>query len=528
MFDVWSSCSISSDLRTITWYSSTVYSMLFFFSHTHFTHTSPCSLPVPAYIERSCLIVALVPPCIHSDREGEACDQGSWRGRGWCRVEYLGASLARGECSVMLVEDPQDTPTFVLPSNALTLLAGFGSFTCCARNHEGMVCDKHPVAAVLSTMIDTKVDYLWSLGKALDARIFTALKSWFLRGLPNKEQDTVAEGSGKESKSGTGNVVGGEGLASARKLFRWRDDATEAEETRRCGVGLIFWCALSNNVEAVQELARMVAVQEGDSGDHCSNESNNALIVHRPDLFAFFLKGFTPLFAAVSFSSWPVVEALLEMGACPTAILINDWNPLMAMSWTGRAEIIKLWCERFPTWNMSQGATAVSVTAIGLALLSGPNRMDTVKALIAGGADPTAFTSQCGTTILHSAAANKDADAALFRYLLKLPGVKKLVNVPQIGQTLKWKVKFIAARCLVRLGSKKAILLNACEWPKLTPLMTAARNGNAAVIKVLVEEGRADITLRNARGHTALDLLVGGENALAESRRLLGGEVVKR
>ena len=60
----------------------------------------------------------------------------------------------------------------------------------------------------------------------------------------------------------------------------------------------------------------------------------------------------------------------------------------------------------------------------------------------------------------------------------------------------------------------------------MTALMYAARNGNAAVIKVLVEEGGADTQLRNARGHTALDMLVGGENAMAEIRgRLVGGGV---
>ena len=52
-------------------------------------------------------------------------------------------------------------------------------------------------------------------------------------------------------------------------------------------------------------------------------------------------------------------------------------------------------------------------------------------------------------------------------------------------------------------------------------LIDAARNGNAAVVKVLVEEGGADTQLRNSRGHTALDLLVGGENALQETRMLL-------
>ena len=74
---------------------------------------------------------------------------------------------------------------------------------------------------------------------------------------------------------------------------------------------------------------------------------------------------------------------------------------------------------------------------------------------------------------------------------------------------------------MVKLGAKKAILLEVSEWPKNTALISAARNGNAAVMKVLVEEGGADTQLRNSRGHTALDGLVGGANALEETRVLL-------
>ena len=106
-----------------------------------------------------------------------------------------------------------------------------------------------------------------------------------------------------------------------------------------------------------------------------------------------------------------------------------------------------------------------------------------------------------------------DADAELVRYLLNLPGVKALVDKPQRGQTLKWKATYLAARLAVKLGNKKTMLRNVNEWSKLTPLITAARNGNAVVMKVLVEEGGADTQLRNARGHTALDMLVGGTNA---------------
>ena len=88
---------------------------------------------IPAYIERSSLIVVLVPPCKHADRDDEICDEGSWRGRGWCRVEYLGAALVRSDISVMIVEGALATPAFVFPMDGLQLPPGHGTYTCCSR-----------------------------------------------------------------------------------------------------------------------------------------------------------------------------------------------------------------------------------------------------------------------------------------------------------------------------------------------------------------------------------------------------------
>ena len=127
----------------------------------------------------------------------------------------------------------------------------------------------------MSTMIDDKIDYLWCSGKAFDARVFTALKPWLMRGLPISEETdggraaATAEEDGGESKaeSGSGGKSGGRrssggksGLAAARELFRWRDDETETAETKRTGIGLLFWCSLNDNVEAVLELAKKAAV----------------------------------------------------------------------------------------------------------------------------------------------------------------------------------------------------------------------------------------------------------------------------
>jgi hypothetical protein len=198
-------------------------------------------------------------------------------------------------------------------------------------------------------------------------------------------------------------------------------------------------------------------------------------------------------------------------------------DSLMCMAMFGRADNITRWCERFPTWDFLRRDKTVGLTALSFAITFGPNKLEAVKALVKAGANPLAFTALTGTTCLHNAAASKDADAELVRYLLELPGVRALINTPMRARTLKWKATYLATRLLVKLGAKKAILLEVSEWSKNTALIDAARNGNAAVVKVLVEEGGADTQLPNSRGHTALELLVGGANALEETRMLLGG-----
>ena len=79
---------------------------------------------------------------------------------------------------------------------------------------------------------------------------------------------------------------------------------------------------------------------------------------------------------------------------------------------------------------------------------------------------------------------------------------------------MKWKATYMIARLLVKLGTQQALLVEMSERSDITALMFAARSGNAVAVKVLVEEGGADTQLRNSRGHSALDVLVGGANAL--------------
>ena len=253
---------------------------------------------IPAYIERSTLMIILVPTCEHVDRTGELCDYSSWRRRGWCRLELMGSQLSRSQLRVMLCNGGLAQPELLTPIDIIHLLPGMGHYTCCARNHgeqsgqgdvvdvvayEGIgvcsmsvtntcrnhlhfltrspadfgdgpgtaTCDLLAVEGVLSTMIDAKVEHLFTLGLVFEARVYAGMKHWFMRGLPSSSDNM----KGDASDGGACAVSAKEGLAAAIEMFRWRGEEEEAEETRRSGVDLMFWSTLADNLGAVRALA---------------------------------------------------------------------------------------------------------------------------------------------------------------------------------------------------------------------------------------------------------------------------------
>ena len=98
-----------------------------------------------------------------SDRAGEVCDETNWRDRGWCRLELVGAVLARVPLHLMVVRNATATPELSFPADALHLVPGLGSFTCCMMAHDNgdgpgsRPCDRPSVASIMDTMINSKV-----------------------------------------------------------------------------------------------------------------------------------------------------------------------------------------------------------------------------------------------------------------------------------------------------------------------------------------------------------------------------------
>merc|ERR1719482_2310711 len=142
---------------------------------------------IPAYVERSSLLLVLVPVCMHVDRH-QMCNFSTWRQRGWCRLEFLAAFLKCGTLHVMICDGAESRPFFSAPMAAMFMQCGEGQFTCCQKNHfmngTEIPCDKAKVRGVLETMIHHRMQYEETIGNILFMRQLLCLKHRFLFALP--------------------------------------------------------------------------------------------------------------------------------------------------------------------------------------------------------------------------------------------------------------------------------------------------------------------------------------------------------
>ena len=115
---------------------------------------------------------------------------------------------------------------------------------------------------------------------------------------------------------------------------------------------------------------------------------------------------------SVIFASWPVVEALLDAGADATVTSNSGgFDTLMSMAAFGNSSNAAAWLRRFPEWNLERRGP-LGVNALSLAIQIGPNKLETVKVLVAAGAD-TCHQLDTGSHLLIMLAANIDADDEL-------------------------------------------------------------------------------------------------------------------
>ena len=294
---------------------------------------------LPGYIELSDIILVLVPLVEHKERSGEICGFGTWRGRGWCRLEFMAAVLSPSPTRVMLVEGAEVRPHFISFAEALhSLPPGMGHFSCCARGHDfgqGPVpCDKIKIRSVLTTLLEAKVALLHQQTRWFEMRYHIAAEHWFFRGLEGHAEDsppnTEGAGAAQEIQRATsftsvakrrGWVEATERLAALKDVLCWREeDGGEAErrESRRTGASLLGWAIVADALPIVLELLMDPQVRTRDVNRVLAQDST-ALSIR---------KKMTPLMIAMSVARPEVVAALLEARANPQARDANEFGAL--------------------------------------------------------------------------------------------------------------------------------------------------------------------------------------------------------
>ena len=174
---------------------------------------------LPAYIERSAMMIALAPPIAHTDRDNVVVGGvPAYIHRGWCRLELLAAQLARHDLRVLLVKGARRVPEFITTSDALLLPPGEGAFSCCFQDHVTVVgggtrlriehlptlmpvrCDRFKVRKMLELMIQVRIEDLFLKGDLFAARVLTCIQGRLLRGLPEFEEEWAMEAAAEADK----------------------------------------------------------------------------------------------------------------------------------------------------------------------------------------------------------------------------------------------------------------------------------------------------------------------------------------
>jgi ankyrin repeat protein len=190
--------------------------------------------------------------------------------------------------------------------------------------------------------------------------------------------------------------------------------------------------------------------------------------------------GATPVFIAAQEGHLEVVKALASLGANVNAARQSGATPVFVAAAQGHVEIVRIlaWLGANLNTAMNNGATPVFIAARN-------GHTEVVKALGSLGVDVNAPMNDGATPLFIAAAIGYDRVASA------LVSLGADVNFRRTAR--KWTQWYIDT-CHVD-GEEG-------DW---TPLMIAARNGHAEVVKVLVKAG-ASTEVKLSDGRTALSL----------------------
>lgn len=445
---------------------------------------------IPGYIERSWMLLVLVPVCEHVDKE-TICNYASWRSRGWCRLEFLAAILSSRPVRVVICAGAESQPYFSMGFDAIFLPPGCGIFTCCHLGHmvdgKPIQCDKHKVEHVLDQMIETKIAYYKKFRMRSQELTLFSIRHCFHRGLP--------EGGNYLGRESVGRAISSS-LEQFMITLQW-EDADDAD-VASTGHSPLFFAVLSNNITAIP----------GAVEDLARRQISIDMRTQDVQLFLGQTSGRTTLLMhAMVFASFEAVSMLLDARADPhlssTSKLAVD---ALAMGLLySRSDNVQQWLVRFPSWDVNQrrgafGATYLHFAAMGPSMDNHQNECASacIRALIKAAADPNT-RADMGTTAMMNVALKDDSDA---ESILALVENGADVNMRMFPRTSRLRAVFWLMR-IFRMFGRRGLPEVLAEFPGMTAAHPAAERGDVDVVQALLL-ANADVHLRNFRKHSPL------------------------
>eukprot|EP00434_Breviolum_minutum_P018830 symbB.v1.2.016609.t1/scaffold1266.1/size127780/4 len=408
---------------------------------------------IPSFVQACQVFVALVPQVRHFETH-DTCNFSSWFTRGWCRAEMWCKMLLGNQDMPIVVISAADVADFARPVNWVDCLPHEGHFS--------FSTDRQLVQTIFEQMLDYKLENLLADGKkALHTyRYFLARKELLLSQRPKRRT-----------------------LGDFLRDFQF-PSIEVAKKTS--GMGPVCCAALSGDVRLLYNLL---------------NAGFPAEKVITADFSEIGLpSGFTSTFLAVM-QSWrtpDVLQTMLQHQIDPNAT--TKGVPLLACARTA-ADV-----ELLVNYRADVHLRAAPLKVPILALASGENKPEAIAKLLECRADPTGPTKGgLGTTnALAFCAFNAASNPHALEVAKLLVKAKTDVNQQcQPGGILKCAE--VGCRTYMQFAKPKSTLIMFMAEVTTTPLGFACLAGCSEYVEFLLQ-ARADMNIKNARGHTPLQL----------------------
>jgi hypothetical protein len=423
---------------------------------------------------------------------------------------------------IMVIRSTSKVPEFLNPCDTFKLCPAHGNFSVDA--------DREKVNSTLRVMIETKSKSYEALDDKVLARFTRVFSPVFVprEGLP----------AAADAPDGAHAPANESAIDRMKREFAYGTEEEEAAWVSHTGWNLLTLACATDNETAVDELLALphaAALLDAKGADlmvfppDVAKGKVDAKIKHRADplsqLFLAYAKDMTPLLAASTFASTPILTKLLDLAGDARArkegsLMLGEVPCHFRGSiLSGRTDNTRAILQRFPDL-VNKPVGPLKPTPLHMACWSGTNQAEHIRLLLEHGGKVGAKHGFYDEVLL-TLASFYDSDPESVRMVVAAGG-----NAARQGR-LHGMAKYMFKPLSGMLGKDKGektnyLMYGTNKWIKdapastrATPAHIAAKRGDVAFMEALIKaSGPKQLDQKDRLGRTALQVL---EEATAPS-----------